>query len=195
VELDRAAAALARQETKFWVVRPEVSLRGITGLGTILSGPTIAVLPGGGPEQKSFEGLVDAPRDPQKPARTFILRAADARSLKQNSPVYFRGLEAGYIENLRLSPDASTVLVEIRVFEPYFSLVRARTRFWNASGFDVKLGLSGAKIESESLQSILAGGVSFATPPEPGPEALEGTEFDLAPNVADEWLTWRPPLR
>jgi paraquat-inducible protein B len=195
VELDRAAAPLARQETKFWIVRPEVSLRGITGLGTILSGPTIAVLPGGGGERKSFEGLVDAPRDPQKPARTFILRAADVRSLTENSPVYYRGLEAGYIEDLQLSPDASTVLVRVRIFEPYFALVRSRTRFWNASGFDMKLGLSGAKIETESLQSILAGGVSFATPPDPGPEAIEGTEFDLAANAADEWLTWRPSLR
>lgn len=194
VELDRAAKQLARSGTKFWIVRPEVSLRGITGLGTILSGPTIGVLPGGGTEQKVFEGLVDEPRDPQLPARTFVLRAADVRSLRENSPVYFRGLEAGYIESFRLSDDASTVLVQIRVLEPYVRLVRSRTRFWNASGFDVKLGLSGAKIETESLQSIVAGGVAFATPPDPGPAALEGTEFDLAINVDPEWLTWRPAI-
>lgn len=194
VELDSAAKALAKKETKFWIVRPEVSLRGITGLGTILSGPAIGVQPGDGPEETEFEALAAPPRDPQRPTHSYVLRAADARSLKAHSPVYFRGMEVGYIESLQLADDASSVLAEIRILEPYHRLVRSRTRFWNASGFDVKLGLSGAKIETESLQSILAGGVSFATPPDPGPEALEGTEFDLSPNVADEWLTWRPPL-
>ena len=46
----------------------------------------------------------------------------------------------------------------------YANLVRKHTRFWNASGISIDADLSGVKVRSESLASIVAGGIAFATP-------------------------------
>ena len=72
------------------------------------------------------------------------------------------------------------------------------TRFWNAGGIDIHAGLfSGAQINLESLQSLLAGGIAFATPDEDdmGKRAQQNATFTLYPKVKDEWLKWKPKIR
>ena len=43
VKLDKSAASLAVDDTRFWVVKPRVGLAGVTGLGTLFSGSYIGV--------------------------------------------------------------------------------------------------------------------------------------------------------
>ena len=38
------------------------------------------------------------------------------------------------------------------------------SRFWNASGLDVKLGGAGVEVEVQSLRALLLGGIAFETP-------------------------------
>src|SRR3990172_13258703 len=59
--LRRPAVSIAREGTMFWIVRPEVGINSITGLGTVITGPQIEVLPGGGKPKWEFVGLANPP--------------------------------------------------------------------------------------------------------------------------------------
>src|SRR6185437_9405654 len=61
VALKKSAKELARENSRFWIVKAQVGAAHISGLGTIVSGDFIAVEPGGGKPQTKFQGLADAP--------------------------------------------------------------------------------------------------------------------------------------
>ena len=52
----------------------------------------------------------------------------------------------------------------IFVRAPYDQRVHADSRFWNASGIDVSVSADGVKIDTESVVSILIGGIAFDAP-------------------------------
>jgi paraquat-inducible protein B len=62
---------------------------------------------------------------------------------------------------------------------PNERLVTTQSRFWNASGVDLSLSASGLKLDTQSLASMVAGGVAFANAPGPSQPAAEGTRFTL----------------
>ncbi|MGB1059720.1 MAG: MlaD family protein, partial [Ketobacter sp.] len=121
-------------------------------------------------------------------------------SVREGLRVYYRDIVVGQVTGYELSATADEVLVYANIKPPYHVLVRAGTRFWNASGVNIDVGLfSGASIKTESLESILAGGISFATPDEGQTlaPAKQGERFKLYTEANEEWLRWSPkiPLR
>jgi paraquat-inducible protein B len=88
------------------------------------------------------------------------LHAARAGSLAIGAPVYFRQFQFGRVIDENLLPDGST-RVTVFVDAPYDAFVKPVTRFWNASGIDVKLGADGLSVQTESLAAVLAGGIAF----------------------------------
>lgn len=194
--LDKSARGLAREGSKFWILRPKIGLEGVSGLGTLLSGPTIQVAPGVGPFQKQFEGLDRAPLEGSQLGYHYILRVDQLGSLKPGAPVLYRQFKVGEVVATKLAPDATAVLITILVNSPYDKLVRSNTKFWNASGIDMKVGLLGAKIHTDSLQSVLTGGIIFATPEKPADAELAGenTEFPLHDEFDKDWLEWQPSI-
>lgn len=197
VELQKWAKGLARDGSKFWILRPEIGFEGVRGLNTLLSGPTLQVSPGIGPYRKIFEGLERAPHDGDSISYTYILRVDHLGSLKAGSPVLYREYKVGEVIKTALAPDATCVLVEIAINAPYDKLVRIDTRFWNASGIAMKVGLMGAKIHTNSVESMLAGGIMFATPYERdqlAELAPERSVFELESNHQESWLKWAPPI-
>jgi paraquat-inducible protein B len=104
----------------------------------------------------------------------------------------------GKVTGYELAETADHVLIHVAIEHRFAPLVRANSVFWNASGIDVHFGLfSGAEIHTESLKSILAGGIAFATPDNSnmGQQAKQNTTFKLYPEVKDEWLKWTPKIR
>lgn len=197
VQLAKNAAGLARSDSEFWLVRPEIGFSGIKGLDTILTGARLQVRPGtGGSPAKDFVGLRRAPlRESNEHGRFFILRSDNLGALTPGAPVFYRGIKVGYVEAHKLMPDADGVLVRIRIRKPYDQLVHADTKFWNAGGVSVNVGLLGAKIRSNSLESFIAGGVAFATPENSPPEpAADGAEFTLAEEAEKEWQKWKTKM-
>jgi paraquat-inducible protein B len=154
-----------RTGTRFWLVKPSVGLGGITGLETLVSGNYIAVSPGPGEPSKQFEALRDEPpiADTQ-PGLHLTLKAERLGSLNRDSPVFYRQIKVGRVKSYSLAADQTTVEIKVFIEPEYASLVRKHTRFWNASGFTVDASLSGVKVRSESLTSVVAGGITFATP-------------------------------
>lgn len=168
VELRRSAARLARADTRFWIVRPHVDLRGVSGLGTLLSGTYIGVDVGHSTQrQTSFVGLEEPPAvTSTQHGRRYRLVAQDIGSLNVGAPVYYRRFNVGRVTGEHLDADGDAAQIDIFVRAPYDKLVKNSTRFWNASGVNVSLGASGFKLDTQSLVSILMGGVAFGQQPD-----------------------------
>ena len=194
--LQRSAAALAREGTIFWIVRPQVGFGNITGLGTVLTGPEIHALPGKGEARvREFVGLDSAPVALDAEGLKIILRAERPRSIRPNTPVQYRGVEVGVVQKLELGPNSTSADVHVLIFQRYAGLVRQGSAFWNTSGVNVKGGLlKGIEVEIESLRAIATGGIEFATPSEKAPRVKPGTVFFLHDEPKREWLSWLPRI-
>ncbi|MDR0208987.1 MAG: MlaD family protein [Pseudomonas putida] len=165
IEMRKEAEPHLTTGTRFWLVKPSVSLAGITGLETLVSGNYIAVSPGGGEKTKRFTALSEAPPlSDSEPGLHLTLKADRLGSLNRDSPIFYKQIQVGRVKSYRLSEDQDTVEIKVFIEPAYANLVRKHTRFWNASGISIDADLSGVKVRSESLASIVAGGIAFATP-------------------------------
>ncbi|MDM0020088.1 PqiB family protein [Variovorax saccharolyticus] len=193
VQLKKEASAFTAQDTRFWVVRPRLDTSGISGLGTLLSGAYIGADAGTSEETAGeFTGLETPPivtRDAS--GRQFLLKARDIGSLDIGSPVYFRRVKVGQVAAYELDGDGRGVTLRVFVNAPYDKFVGINTRFWHASGFDVDLNASGLKVRTQSLVTVLLGGIAFQSPDDlNGPVAQENTAFALA---TDETAAMKEP--
>jgi len=182
VQLDQSAAGMAVEDTRFWVVRPRIGAAGVSGLGTLLSGAYIGVDAGvKDTPRRRFVGLEVPPfvlRN--EPGRSFVLTAAELGSLDIGSPVYYRRTRVGRVVGYQLDPELDLLSVQVFIEAPNERLVTTQSRFWNASGVDLSVSARGLQLNTQSLASVVAGGLAFATPP--GAEAQpapEGTRFTL----------------
>ncbi|MFC1516130.1 intermembrane transport protein PqiB [Thermodesulfobacteriota bacterium] len=180
--MEKESAPFLRRDTRFWVVRPQLSLRGATGLSTLLSGAYIEIEPGQGAPQRRFVGLEVAPVVKADVAgKKIMLMAKELGSVDTGSPVYYQGILAGEILGWELGNDRKSIFIHAFIKAPYDELVQSNTRFWNVSGLDVSIGADGISVQTESIQSLLYGGIAFETPEtlEKAKEDVEGLVFTL----------------
>jgi len=165
--IDKSAADLMVEDAKFWVVEPRVTLSGVSGLGTLLSGNYIGFEVGQSKkQQRNFTGLEVAPIiTGGQPGRQFVLKAENLGSLGIGSPIYYRQLQAGQVIAYDLAADGKAVQMKVFVNAPYDKYVNPGTRFWNASGVDASIGAGGVEVRTQSLIALIAGGLAFDTPP------------------------------
>jgi paraquat-inducible protein B len=166
-KIAKSAEGLMVEDAKFWVVQPRVTLSGISGLGTLLSGNYLGFEAGkSNKARRTFTGLEVAPVVAiEQPGRKFELTADELGSVGIGSPIYFRRIQVGQVIAYDLAPDGKTVKIRVFVDAPYDQFVNPETRFWNASGLDVSVGAGGVDIRTQSLVSVLVGGLAFETPP------------------------------
>jgi paraquat-inducible protein B len=162
----KSAAGLMVEDSKFWVVEPRITLSGVTGLGTVLSGNFIGIEVGKSKKkQHAFTALDEPPIITGGQAgRQFMLRADKLGSLGVGAPVYYRSLQAGQVVAYNLADDGKAIDIKIFVNAPFDQYVHPESRFWNASGFDVSVGAGGVEVRTESLVALIAGGLAFDTP-------------------------------
>jgi paraquat-inducible protein B len=164
------------------VVRPRFSLTSFSGLETLVSGAYIEMDPGAGNLAHDFTGLAEPPIvRSDVPGTTFKLSGKQLGSIDSGAPVFFRGIDVGEVISTDFKGMAETMTTRIFVRKPYDDFVRPGTRFWNASGIGVSTSGGGFKLEVESLQAVLSGGVAFETPPEAANETMAkaDTTFEL----------------
>lgn len=165
IEMNKDVDQYLKTNTCFWLVKPSVSLAGITGLETLVSGNYIAASPGDGEPTRKFKALSEEPPlSDAKPGLHLTIKADRLGSLNRGSPVFYKLIQVGQVKSYLLSEDQSTVEIKVYIEPTYASLMRKHTRLWNASGISIDANLSGVKVRSESLSSIVAGGIAFATP-------------------------------
>jgi paraquat-inducible protein B len=186
--LSKDAGSLLKVDTQFWIVRPRVGVGTVSGLDTLLSGVYIGMKTGTATDrERRFVGLENPPALSHGPrGRELQLHAARRGSLAIGSPVYFRQFQVGRVIDENLKPDGST-RVTVFVEAPYDGLVNPATRFWNASGIDIKLGADGLNVQTESLAAVLAGGLAFDDGPAEDVAAAAGItgEFTLYKNETE----------
>jgi paraquat-inducible protein B len=182
-QIAKSAEGLLVDDAKFWVVEPRVTLRGVSGLGTLLAGNYIGFEVGTSKKKRrEYVGLeVPPPLTIGEAGRQFVLRTQDLGSLGNGSPLYYRRLNVGQVIAYGLADDGKAIDVKVFVYAPYDRYVTTSTRFWNASGVDVSIGAQGVEVRTQSLISLLAGGIVFdETPLATGGEpAAENTTFTL----------------
>lgn len=170
-------------DTKFWVVSPRISGANVTGLGTLISGAYIGMEIGQSKQNKrDFVGLETPPVVTfETPGRFFVLKTPTLGSLDTGTPVYFRRLQVGQIASYELDKDGQGLTLKVFVNAPYDQYVNPNTRFWHASGIDVSLSANGLTVQTQSVLSVLIGGVAFETDPTDPvlPPAEANTVFTL----------------
>ena len=192
-DLSKDAAGLLKADTQFWIVRPRIGVGSVSGLDTLLSGVYIGLKSGTAAlHSREFIGLENPPALSHGPrGRELQLQAARAGSLAIGAPVYFRQFQVGRVIDENLLGDGST-RVTVFVEAPYDAFVKPVTRFWNASGIDVRLGADGLKVQTESLAAVLAGGVAFDDGPIEVVPATVGMPGDFT-LYKDETEAMAPP--
>ena len=191
-QFQKDASNLLVEGTRFWVVKPRVSSSSVSGLGTLFSGSYIGVDVGHSKKaRRNFKGLeVEPIVTSDVPGTRYTLHSDGIGSLGIGSPIYYRRIEAGQVVSFALDPDGAGVTLQVFVNAPYDQYVTTNTRFWHASGVDVKLNATGFDIDTQSLAAIIAGGIAFQAPPDlpPEPAAPPETSFKL---VADRAAAMR----
>jgi paraquat-inducible protein B len=186
-ELNKEAEGMANETTQFWVVKPRIGISGVSGLSTLMSGAYIETDTKDGalgkPTQKKFIGLEEPPPiTSDRPGTRFVLRSDDLGSLSVGAPVYMRRLQVGMISSYKLEPEGKFIEIEVFIDAPYDRYVDGSTRFWNESGIDVTLSSEGMQINTQSMVSLIAGGVSFGSFGKPRDIAEVDRRFKLYDN-------------
>jgi paraquat-inducible protein B len=194
IELNNSAGPFTRVDSQYWVVRPRIGAHGISGVDTLLSGAFIGADAGNSEDTKTdFTGLETPPPVTfGEKGKRFTLHTDDLGSLDIGSPVYFRRIQVGQVVSYNLSQDGKGVDVQIFINSPNDQFITTDTRFWNASGVDVSVGATGLKVNTQSLTSILSGGIAFREPnwsPDAVP-AEENAEFKI---FDDQATAMAPP--
>ena len=197
LEVEDRVKPLFRQQTKIWLEQTEISLSKVKNLQALVMGPSVAFQPGPGALSVDFTALAKAPERLVKDGFSLVLESTRLGSLGVGSPVYYRQVKVGEVTGYSLSKTFQNVDLHINIEEPYRPLIRANTVFWNASGISVDAGIfSGVTVYTESLESIITGGIAFATPEkQEGSRKVEKNHhFILRDEVDEDWLEWSPNM-
>lgn len=186
-QIAKRAANLMVEDAAFWIVEPQVSLSGVSGLSTLLSGQYIGFRAGTSQKRsRHFAALSVAPIVDDQPGTRLKLTAKTLGSIGIGAPIYYRSMPVGQVQAYKLAPDGRSIEAAMYIDAPYDRYVTSATRFWNASGIEVSAGANGLEIRTESIVSVLVGGLAFDVPEflSPGPAVPADTQFTLYQNRA-----------
>ncbi len=185
---------VARKGTQFWIIRSEISLSGAKNLSTLISGVYLNVLPGTGVKTTKFKGESGAPKlKTENVGLPIELLAVNAGSTIIGSPVYHRQIKIGEVIDKKLTKNSSAVKIILNIYPQYSHLIRTNSIFWPAYGFNLNVGITGISLKSNSLASIIKGGINMTTTDkEPlHPEAQSFTLFKMKKEIDTDWLKWQ----
>jgi len=195
--LDAGYDLLRRKGSAFSLVRPKISLQGVSGLETLVSGVYIECTPGAqGPLVDRFRGASPQELEEEADGRAgfqIVVQSAST-SIGINAPVLYRGVQVGKVVRKVLAADGTSAGLIACIDLPYAPLLRENTKFWDVSGVRASLGLFAIKIQTGPLKSLAYGGIEFATPPDMGPRIKTGHVFKLNAEPRKEWLSWTPEI-
>jgi paraquat-inducible protein B len=199
VLLNDTGSQYARTGTKFWKIEPEIGLVGSKNIVSLFDGAFIGLLPSHNTktkQQSKFHALELAPTV-EKLAYGLNIKLTAARlgSVRVGNPILYRQIQVGRVIGIDLAPTADQVNIFINIAKRYAPLVNQKSKFWNTSGINIEAGIfSGVNIDSESIETLIAGGIAFATPELDDETIGLPLDFILHQNIDKEWLDWRPKI-
>lgn len=199
IQIKKEMEHFFRETTEVWLVTPEVSLSGVKNLDTVIFGTYITIEPGNGKLTTQYTALPKAPTPyPLKDSGlNLILKSKHLGSLNIGAPVYYRQIQVGKVTGFELDKSFRDVLIYININTRYAPIVRQETKFWNASGARIEGGIfSGVTVQTESLESIIRGGIALATPDQDksGGPVQSLHQFTLYETHEKDWLDWSPDV-
>jgi paraquat-inducible protein B len=185
VRLDNDIAPYVDVGSTFWVVRPELTAQGVSGLDTVLTGVYIEGAWDGevGPPSNIFNGLTETPLFRYgREGLQITLRTSAGGTLTDNSPITFRGIEVGRVGKAQISPQGNFAIAEAIIYDPHGRLISPSTRFWDTSGFTFSVGPNGAEIDFSSFATLVSGGLTFDTFVSSANRVTDGRIFEVFPD-------------
>lgn len=160
------AESMLVEDSRFWVVKPRIGREGISGLGTVLSGAYIQLQPGPSETPRRYFEVLDQPPVASQDAEGIRVNLVSqlGNSLRVGDPVTYQGYTVGRVEAIEFDADNRRMHQRLFIESPYDVLVTESTRFWPASGIDLRLDSEGVRVNVESLEALLGGGVTFGVP-------------------------------
>jgi len=154
------------EDSLFWVVQPSVSLSGVSGLGTILTGQYIQFAPGkAGKKASRFRGMDSPPITPvNTPGIHLTLVTYGDYYFSKGDLVHYQGITVGKVEEVEFNFDERRIYYKVFIEDPYQQLISSETRFWKASGIRAELTSAGFELDVGPIDSLLLGGISFTVP-------------------------------
>ncbi|MDC0936350.1 paraquat-inducible protein A [Pirellulales bacterium] len=198
VRLTPQADRLAREGSRFWIVRPQAGITGVSGLETVMGSKYLTVLPGATESaiQHEFVGLEEPPLPDLEQAGGIevVLESLQGTGLRPGLGVYYRNVRIGGIIETGLAADGSAVETRVYIRPEGRHLIRRETKFWNAGGVQVTGGLTQFSLHIGTVETIVHGGIAVAVPPAPGAEVGSGARFKLYDQPQEKWLQWKPSV-
>ncbi|MBQ3682320.1 MAG: MCE family protein [Succinimonas sp.] len=160
--MDPGTEDLIREDSRFWIQKVRIDRQGVTGLDTLLSGYYIELSPGNSPRPSKMFSVLDDPPIATDDRGLFL--TLHSRSFKRVSPgsiLKFKGIEAGYIIDANYDFQKQIMTYRVFVSYPFSKTVDSGTKFWISSGITFSMGPDGLKVDTDSLENIISGGISF----------------------------------
>lgn len=179
---------LLKNDSIFWLVKPQIGREGVTGLGTLLSGVYIELVPGD--EKTAFKNRpFDLSNNPPVSAPNasgirINLNSTQDGVIPQGAPVMFRGYKVGNVETSEFDIKSRNMKYQLFINKPYDTLVTENVKFWKDGGINLSLSPKGASLDVPSLDVLFSGGISFDVPEgiKFGDAVKPSTTFDLYEN-------------
>ena len=155
------------ENARFWIVKPEVGLSGISGLDTLISGTYIDIYSksGGKKQLDEFIGLTQPYRDSVE-GEYFHLLSANGDDVSIGMPIYFKNIKVGQVEYVYLSLDEQSVDTIVFINKKYTSLVHEDSKFWVKSMVNIDFTKGNLDVNIAPMNFMLQGGIVFSSPGE-----------------------------
>ncbi|RLA61175.1 MAG: hypothetical protein DRQ78_08875 [Epsilonproteobacteria bacterium] len=148
---------------KFWIVKPEVGFKGISGLDTILSGTYIDLFSKeGGTFKEEHIGLTHAYHD-SSGGEYFHLKSFDGDNISVGTPIYYKNIQVGKVEYINLSLDSKSIDIIVFIDKPYVPYVHDDSKFWTKNTVNVNFSKGNLDVNIAPLNYMLQGGILFSS--------------------------------
>jgi len=190
--------SFTKEGTVFYLKKPKISLQEVSNIGSTVMAVNIGVIKSKKAKyQTKFKGFDTLPSlDKSYHGTIFKVYTTNASSANVDSPIYYKNVQIGKINNIDLSEDASTVIMDCLIYEKYTKFIRTNSVFYDISGFNMKFSIfSGSKVESNTFTSILKGGLMVVTPYEYNRPANTKDKFILKEELREDWKSISPSIK
>ena len=181
--VNKSAERFLVDDTVFWVVSPQISHTGVSGLSTLISGVYIEMSPGKSTDERDeFTALISPPVTPLgTPGVHITLNSNDQFAYSKGDPIIYKGLTVGQFEDIFFNFEERVVYYNVFIKAPYHKLITSNTKFWDVSGLTIDLNADGISIKTGNIETMLTNGVTFGIPEgmEPGDIIGERSYFDV----------------
>lgn len=140
-----------------------------------------------GQAQQHFVALSRPPVTPLgTPGLHIRLKSDEEYAYNAGDPIIYKGFKVGEFEDAEFNVDERVVYYRAFIEAPYHKLITENTRFWDVSGVKFSLGSSGLKMETGSIETLLANGITFGIPEgaQPGEQIIGRAEFTVYEDAA-----------